>query len=706
MTTKDFTANVISASKVVPDGNFKNSKASGVWDINEALDLIKGGNWPNAANVSPDAFVDALFKCHLYTGNTTGTTATNQITTGIDLSNNDGLIWFKRRDGGETLSHHGLVDTLRGGTKELVSNSNSGQNTADSSQNVAFSSNGFTITGYYLYNALINYNNTEMVSWTFREQPKFFDMQTWTGNGSARTISHNLGSVPGMIMIKRLDSSAPWVVYHRGLNTGTNPEQYYIYLDTDAVNIGSSPYMNNTAPTSTEFTLTNDGHVNGNTNTYIAYLFAHNNDDGGFGEPGNQDIIKCGTYNGNGSTDGTEVTLGFEPQWVMIKATSVARDWHIFDSMRGIASGGTDALLKANLRDAEDAQSAAEFLSLTPTGFKLNSTDNKVNGSGHNYIYMAIRRGGMQTPTAASSVFSTQLQNAGGSYTKTTGFVADMILQTSRASVIVHRPYDRIRGGSKYLETSDKSAEASGGTMEFDNNTGYTGVTSLNTVDWIWKRARGYFDVVAYRGTGSNTTISHNLGVAPEMMWVKNRDTTNDDWAVYVSGITHLSVYGSDPDSYGSNPARLELNEVEKANFSQSGIWNHTHPTSTVFSVGDSGNTNGSGENLIAYLFATVAGVSKVGSFTQSGATNVDCGFTGNTPSFILLKRVDANSGNWLVFDSERGIVAGNDPYMKLDTTDAEVTNADIVDPYSGGFATTSSLTDGKYIFYAIAATS
>mgnify|MGYP003670843298 FL=1 len=108
---------------------------------------------------------------------------------------------------------------------------------------------------------------------------------------------------------------------------------------------------------------------------------------------------------------------------------------------------------------------------------------------------------------------------------------------------------------------------------------------------------------------------------------------------------------------------------------------------------------------MVIYLFATAAGVSKVGSFTQNGATNVACGFTGSTPSFILLKRTDS-SGGWYAFDSSRGIVAGNDKSVFLDDTAAEVTNADIVDPYSGGFATTSSLTDGDYIFYAIAAIS
>ena len=128
-------------------------------------------------------------------------------------------------------------------------------------------------------------------------------------------------------------------------------------------------------------------------------------------------------------------------------------------------------------------------------------------------------------------------------------------------------------------------------------------------------------------------------------------------------------------------------------------------PTASVFTVAGDYQVNYDGDTYIAYLFATVAGVSKVGSFTQSGATNVACGFTGDTPSFILLKRTDA-SGNWYLFDATRGIVAGNDKSVYLDTTDAEVTNADVVDPYSGGFATTSSLANGDYIFYAIAAIS
>ena len=107
MTTRDYTANVISATKVVPDGNFKDSKASGVWDINEALDLIKGGNWPNVANFNPASFVDGLFSIDLWTSD--GSSA-QTITNNIDLSNKGGLVWIKDRSNARA---NVLVDTAR-----------------------------------------------------------------------------------------------------------------------------------------------------------------------------------------------------------------------------------------------------------------------------------------------------------------------------------------------------------------------------------------------------------------------------------------------------------------------------------------------------------------------------------------------------------------------------------------------------------------
>ena len=684
MTLRDYTANVISASKVVPDGNFKDSKASGVWDINEALDLIKGGNWPNAANINPSAFVDGLFQCHLYAG----TSGSLSINNGIDLSKG-GLVWFKDRN---YANNHRLYDTARGVRKYLDSSSTAVEATNSGSGNSngisAFNSNGFTIgnDGY------INDSSSEYVSWTFRKQPKFFDIVTYTGNGTAgRTISHNLGSVPGFIIVKRLNGSDNWTCYHRGVDS-TAPEDYILYLNDTAARSDQDLWAD-TAPTSSVFSVGDNVKVNGSSsNTYVAYLFAHNNDDGGFGEPGDQDIIKCGSYTGNSSNTGPIINLGFEPQWIMIKRASNTGNWFIIDTMRGFTNGGSDPFLVANATNSEASNTYAQPLS---TGFQITKSSSAINYSGDTYIYMAIRRGGMQTPTAASDVFAIDTQGStgdGNAPTFRSNFPVDMAirLDTGGANKEIAA---RLQQG-KWLYTNLTSAEASADKSVFDYNNGWYSATSTISTYYglMWARARGYFDVVTYSGTGSAQTLNHNLGVAPEMIWSKSRNNTTSSWA----------VTGSALGASGSYMFLTGTGGVQGTG-SNTDYDNNQDATATQFQRGAEDSQNST--NYIAYLFATVANVSKVGSFTQSGATNVDCGFTGDTPSFILLKRTDSG-GDWITFDSARGIVAGNDKSLDLNNTDAEVTNADVVDPYSGGFATTSSLTNGDYLFYAIAATS
>lgn len=207
-----------------------------------------------------------------------------------------------------------------------------------------------------------------------------------------------------------------------------------------------------------------------------------------------------------------------------------------------------------------------------------------------------------------------------------------------------------------------------------------------------FKRAPGVFDVVCYIGTGSATTLAHGLGVAPELMIVKGRGNANN-WEVY----------------YG-NPAtatRIYLNMTTTgAHFS--GLFNDTAPTPFVFTVGTSSSTNASGIAFVTYLFATKAGISKVGSYIGNGGTQtINCGFTTGA-RFVLIKRTDS-AGDWYVWDTVRGIVAGNDPHLSLNTTAAEVTTDDSIDPDSTGFvvnqlATTNiSVTSATYIYLAFA---
>ena len=681
MSTKDFTANVISATKVVPDGNFKDSKASGIWDINEALDLIKGGNWPNAANINPAAFVDALFQTHLYNGNE----GTQTITNNVDLTKG-GLVWLKRRD---STQDHGLFDTERGVGKYVQSNGTDAE-ASQSTSLTSFNSNGFTLGSFNLFN---DASTRTYCSWTFRKQPKFFDIVTYTGNATNRTISHSLGSVPGMILIKDLSGTGAWAVYHRSVGNGAG-QNYVLNLSTTAGD--ASGVWNGTSPTSSVFTVGTDGTVNESGRNFVAYLFAHNNNDGGFGEPGDQDIIKCGHFETNNSEEAT-IDLGFEPQWVFYKRynSSTEGDWLIYDNMRGMQGDflSQAALLEANTSDAEDA--TTNRIAVTSTGFKVDNWGT----SSVPFIYVAIRRGGMQTPTAASSVFNVTktADNASTTAAFDIGFVSDFVIHRETDATAVPYVFTRLLGGQHYLRTSGNNAEAdSTVALGYD----WTLQNSVeNNVDggdphifYNWKRARGYFDVVAYSGTGSGAqNVSHNLGVVPEMMWIKVRSDT-DNWTVYHSAL--------------GNTKRLLLNSSDAVSSANENYFNNTTPTSSVFTGGVSANAS---HTYIAYLFATVAGVSKVGSYTGNASSqNIDCGFSSGA-RFVLIKNTTTNAV-WTIFDSVRGINGSgtNDPYLMLNLTTGEINSYDLIDPHSSGFTlkganTWTNTNNDTFIFYAIA---
>jgi len=696
MSTKDFTANVISATKVVPDGNFKDSKASGIWDINEALDLIKGGNWPNAANLNPAAFVYGLFSTFVYDG----TSAEQTITNGIDLTKG-GLVWGKARSTGEG---HFLADSERGkGSNNNFVYLRSGETTGNIDEAnrslSSFNSNGFTIQDGS--DSQFNNSSHTYVSWTFRKAKKFFDVVTYTGNGSNRTIAHNLGSDVGMILVKRLDSAKSWAVFHRQFNSGSSPANYWDQLNNAQAIQSNSTIWNNTAPTSSVFSVGTANAVNQSGGTYVAYLFAHNNNDGEFGPDGDADIIKCGSFTGNGSTTGPVVNLGFEPQFVMIKTTdNLSRGWAVQDSMRGMVVGGADQRLRW---DSNGAEGADNGIAPTSTGFQVETTSTYYNGNGNNYIYMAIRRGPLAVPEDATKVFQVELGDVGDGYVSGTPELQGLTLPSGSDMVIGTRTtasanlHSARLTGSAFMSINATTAENS---TDFDGFADFTqSMTDIAAGDiggfndsnkrglyWVWKRAPGYFDTVTYTGTGSARTQSHNLGAVPEMMWVKGRDST-DNWSVY-----HKDL---DAGKY------LQLN-VSDSVATNSNQFTTTDPTASVFSVGTDGAVNGSGSTYIAHLFATVAGVSKVGSFVSDGnPQNIDCGFSSGA-RFVLIKK-SSGTFNWRVWDSVRGIVAGDDPYIFLDTDGASTTNGDWIDPHSSGFSITTAFSNGTYIFYAIA---
>jgi len=652
----------------------------------------------DASSGGEKLYADDVFSTYLYEGNS----STQTITNGIDLAGEGGLVWIKNRN---TLSkEHVLTDTVRGISGYALS-TNSTAAALTYEMVTAFNSDGFSINNIQAVNeSSINY-----ASWTFRKAPGFFDVVTYTGDGtSSRNIAHNLGSVPGFVAIKRLDNTSDWVVWHRSLSL-VNTSQGLRLNGTDAFDTpsgGGSVWSSTTPMTSTTFGVASSQAGDWNTNlsgaTYVAYLFAH--DDASFGTNEDESIIKCGTYTGSSLQ---EINIGFEPQLFLTKCTSrfgTGYGWTLLDNMR----------LKVIAPNTSSPEFGSQRTEFRPGGVKFNSNDSDINEGGETYIYMAIRRP-HKPPTAATEVFDAAVQTASSGATPS--FVSGNIVDAAFRRDLGIDGWNlasRLTGTARLRPdtTDNEGTLGSRADYTWDYMTGWrTGTASSTTYSWMFRRAPGFFDVVTWTGAGSDQNVNHNLKVIPEMVITKMRDYSGpsatyggDRWYVY-----HKDLGGSGISAYDSI---LGLNQSGGQISSSNGGIFSSAPTSTILPFSnpsyDSLAVTGASDTYVGYLFATLPGISKVGSYSGTGSNiDVDCGFTAGA-RFVLIKRSDS-TGDWYVWDTERGIVSGNDPYLLLNSDAAEVTTTDYIDPLNAGFTVTSSApaalnaSGGSYIFLAIA---
>ena len=630
-------------------------------------------------------YAEDVFSTYLYEG----TGATQSINNGIDLDGEGGMTWIKCRN---TAFNNVIFDTERGAPNALLTNTTDQNISFYSDSLTSFNLDGFSLGADTTSLLVNNGNNRDYCSWSFRKAEKFFDVVTYTGTGTPQTIAHNLGVAPAFIITKKTSSTSNWATNDP---SQANPWSGALLLNSTNAFTTASTVWNDTAPTDSVFTVGTSDATNLSGQTYVAYLFA--SDAGGFGDDGSENIIKCGSYTGNGAT-GQEINLGFEAQWVLVKSSTNANSWYIVDLMRGMSYGGFNTL-SPNSSAAEVDLSGLNRITPTATGFSLNG-DWSGNENGWGYIYIAIRRP-MKTPEAGTEVFSPVTSTGTGSARTLSGsFPTDLTFMHQREATDDGRTFawDRLRGASAMLQFTTTAAEAGINGVGFDVQNGMdltsSGFSNFNTapyITYLFKRATGFMDVVAYSGDGAATQdITHNLGVSPDFIVVKKRTGSATQWPQWASAVPNYSRY---------------------LNLTSGGFQTGGQPyyvgqsvSSTTFRVSTDGSpdqSNGSGKDYIAYLFATLAGVSKVGSVVHSGTTNVDCGFSAGA-RFVMVKRTDA-TGDWYYWDSARGIVAGNDPYFRSNVDAADVTNTDYIDPLSSGFTLTSSFTAGTYIFLAIA---
>ena len=610
-------------------------------------------------------FVDDVFSTYLYTGNG----ATQTITNGIDLAGKGGLVWIKSRS---AATNNFLFDTARGVNVEI--NSNTGDANATLANSVtAFSSNGFAVGSA----AGINVSAATYASWTFRKAAKFFDVQTVTHtNGTANNIDLSVLGTVGMVIAKITSTTGDWTVWHRGLTAGNN-----LQLNLTNAQSTTNAWLSVSGTTATLAAAAPTG-------TYVIYAYAHDTSSTG--------IIQCGSFTTDAS-GGFDVNLGWEPQFILIKSSGgTGSNWYMLDAMRGMSvtgTNGTDKRLYANTSAAEAGDGVCWP---TSTGFK--GVSSFVPSTTH--IYMAIRRPN-KPPTSGTQVYNPLTYTGGSTFPKSvlTGNLTDLVFNKARNDSAGPEYWlDRLRGtAAGNLRSNATSAEDTSAGVSFDVMNGYNIQSALdfnnayNYVTYTFKRAPGFFDEVCYTGTGSATTQAHNLGVVPELIIVKSRNNAADWW-----------VYSS---TLGTG-IWLRLNSTLAAQ-TYANMWTPV-PTNSSFGL-QTDPTNFSTYTYVAYLFATLAGIQYINSYVGDGTTGrvINCGFSAGA-RFICIKAT-STTGSWWVWDSARGITSTNDPVLQLNSTAAEITSADAIDPSSSGFivnqeATCSINASGvSYLVWAIA---
>ena len=332
------------------------------------------------------------FQVKLWTGNATTRT--------IDLDNHATMqpdfSWIKSRS--NTFENY-WENSTNGTNKYLRSNSSSAEETGTI---ITYNSTGFGIGS----GAENNTDATTNVGWFWKANggtttafsesgnnpggthqantTAGFSIVTYTGTGGAGTVSHGLSATPRFIMVKRTNNTADWNVYHAA-NT-SSPETDFLVLNTTAATSDNTRW-NDTAPTTSVFSVGTDGAVNVDASTYLAFVFAEK-----------QGYSKFGSYVGNGNANGPFVYTGFKPAFVMCKnATTAGDNWEIRDNKRNDFNPQGKALYP-NLTAAEYNATAIATDSLS-NGFKVRATDHGLNESGQTYIYMCFAENPFTTST-------------------------------------------------------------------------------------------------------------------------------------------------------------------------------------------------------------------------------------------------------------------------------------------------------------------
>jgi hypothetical protein len=321
------------------------------------------------------------FNAVVYTG-----TGSAQSITGVGFQPD--FIWLKNRT--DAATNHGLWDAIRGNTLRLVSNLTDAETSTTA---FTFASDGFDLTG-----AGYNTSAKSFISWNWNaggsnatntsgtitstvraNTTSGFSIVQWTGSGANGTVGHGLGVAPQFMFMKnKTNSGTGWPSYHAFMDASA-PQNYYISMASTDAKTSASNAWNNTAPTSSVFSVGSSSFSNGG--TMIAYVFAPVAGYSAFG-----------SYGSNNSLDNAFVYCGFRPRWIMIKSATTGGtnyDWLIFDTVRMSYNYIANTDLRANLATSEGGTARNPKLDILSNGFKVRDSSGEI-GSSTTYIFAAF----------------------------------------------------------------------------------------------------------------------------------------------------------------------------------------------------------------------------------------------------------------------------------------------------------------------------
>lgn len=648
-------------------------------------EYYNGTEWKRINNVELPIVPSENFNAITYTGDG----ANPRSITGVGFKPD--LLWIKKRNSADD---NVWFDTTRGPQKELITNSNAAEATKAGDAIISFDSDGFT-TGN---NGAINANGDTYVAWCWKvnggtqttntdgditsdvqvnSKAGFSIVQFQTNGNSANRVGHGLSQTPDVVLYKQSSQVANWWWY-TSLFDGSFD---YVQFNSD----GAIQNSSGAAPDST--TIFAESGSSGQ--TMNAYCF-HSVDG----------YSKFGTYQGNASQDGPLVETGFEPAFVMVKRLSQTANWRVVDNTRS-PFNHRQKILFPNLTNAE-VDSTADAVDFLSTGFKISNDDTSWNANADKYLYIAFASDPSAAPTLADSFNTTAYTGNGTSNRQipSLGFNPSLVWIKNRTVARDHMAFDNTRllgselvpGSYPNLDAAEfnttandfNSFDANGFTVGSDP---YTNENGQEMVAWSWKansipsinndgtiqsivsvnQAAG-FSIVTYTGDGSaSSTVGHGLGVIPDLTIFK-KSSGSDYWHVFDTAQNTVMFLNESTAastiSGGTNGA------VDIANM-----------TSTKFGFlqGSSSvnNQNASGATYFVYAFKSIAGFSKIGTYTGNGSATGPIVTTGFQPSWVMIKEA-SQANHWNIYDNKRTPTNPRDKQLQANLVDVETTNTSL----------------------------